>query len=145
MRALDNCTCTSVAPRKKKECRSVHKETFPSILCHSAVAPVYSRGKKGADLAQKLVRRFFFPQAPPINGLCSNTVELARAVSATPPSMVTMIPVLGGPECVRVVCFTAAAAPDLAFGVNVHIVFLHDECCGAARASGPGTRHLSIA
>ena len=31
---------------------------------------------------------------------------LARAVSATPPSIVTVIPVLGGPECVRALCWS---------------------------------------
>ena len=33
-------------------------------------------------------------------------VMLARAVSATPPSIVTVIPVLGGPECVRALCWS---------------------------------------
>jgi hypothetical protein len=44
------------------------------------------------------------PHLLPINGLCS------QVVSATPPSIAIEALVLGGPESVRVVCFTAAAA-----------------------------------
>jgi hypothetical protein len=42
----------------------------------------------------------------------NHTVELARAVSATPPSMVTVIPVLGGPECVCALCVSQQQHPQ---------------------------------
>jgi hypothetical protein len=55
-------------------------------------------------LVQMLVRRSPFPHDLPINGLCSHEFfVLARAVSATPPSIVIVALVLGGPERVRVV------------------------------------------
>ena len=51
-----------------------------------------------------LVRYSLFPQDPPTNGLCSHELfVLARAVSATPPSIAIEALVLGGPEVVRVV------------------------------------------
>ena len=39
----------------------------------------------------------------------SGPIVLARAVSATPPSIVIVAPVLGGPQCVRALCWKAAA------------------------------------
>jgi len=63
---------------------------------------LYIRGKGGIGLAQMLVRRSPFPHDLPINGLCSHEFfVLARAVSATPPSIVIVALVLGGPERVR--------------------------------------------
>jgi len=65
---------------------------------------LYVRGKGGTRLAQMLVRYSLFPQDPPTNGLCSHELfVLARAVLATPPSIVIVALVLGGPERVRVV------------------------------------------
>jgi len=57
-----------------------------------------------------LVRYSLFPQDPPTNGLCSHELfVLARAVSATPPSIVIVAPVLGGPESVRVVLSSSSS------------------------------------
>ena len=49
--------------------------------------------------------------------LCVNTSKgirlvLARAVSATPPSIVIVAPVLGDPECVRVVLNSSSSTLD---------------------------------
>jgi len=57
-----------------------------------------------------LVRYSLFPQDPPTNGLCSRELfVLARAVSATPPSIVIVALVLGGPERVRVVLSSSSS------------------------------------
>ena len=65
----------------------------------------YTRGKmRCTGLAQMLERRLLFSHILPINGLC-----FIRVVSATPPSIVIVAPVLGGPECVRALCWKAAA------------------------------------
>ena len=54
--------------------------------------------KEGGDVSS------LFPQDLPINGLCSHELfVLARAVSATPPSIAIEALVLGGPEVIRVV------------------------------------------
>jgi hypothetical protein len=68
----------------------------------------YTFGGRGAPDWRRcymLVRRSLFPQdSPNINGLCSHEFfVLARAVSATPPSIVKVALVLGGPERMRVV------------------------------------------
>ena len=58
-----------------------------------------------------LVRYSLFPQDPPTNGLCSHELfVLARAVSATPPSIVIVALVLGGPERVRVVLSSSSSS-----------------------------------
>jgi len=72
---------------------------------------LYIRGKGGTRLAQMLVRCSPFPHDPPINGLCSHELfVLARAVSATPPSIVIVALVLGGPERVRVVLNSSSSS-----------------------------------
>ena len=64
-------------------------------------------------------------------------VVLARAVSATPPSIVIVAPVLGGPECVRALCWKAAAAraPDGS------VVKLHETVSQGSRTRSFAGRH----
>ena len=72
-----------------------------------------------------LVRRSLFPQDLPINGLCSHEFfVLARAVSATPPSIVIVTLVLGGPERLRVVLSSSSSmryVPPLEAPREMHV------------------------
>jgi len=105
------CGSGSRGSRRRGARACVRRQLWPLRTAVLLVPLLYVRGKGGTRLAQMLVRYSLFPQDPPTNGLCSHELfVLARAVSATPPSIVIVALVLGGPERVRVVLSSSSSS-----------------------------------
>ena len=100
----DGCSCCSRVLRLygARESELPQPKLLPTA--DLLVLLVYIGGKRGTSLAQMLDWRSLFPTIRRLTACVNTGVVLARAVSATPPSIAIVALVLGGPECVRALC-----------------------------------------
>jgi hypothetical protein len=104
--------CCCFLPHAIKCRRSKTKITIPTLRYVSSNRP-FLGGEAGGSTLDILCgpsrrRRQASKQTSLL--ACLLVVGASPPISATPPSIAIAAPVLGGPESVRVVCFTAAAA-----------------------------------